>query len=31
VNAVNIGDSVRVSFEHHDDVYIPVFELVIGD
>jgi uncharacterized OB-fold protein len=30
VDAVAIGDSVRVTFEQHDDVYIPVFELANG-
>jgi uncharacterized OB-fold protein len=28
VDAVDIGDRVRVKFEQHDDVYLPLFEKV---
>ncbi len=28
VNAVEFGDKVQVTFEHQDDVYIPLFEKV---
>jgi len=29
VDSVDIGDRVRVKFEQHDDVYLPLFEKVV--